>query len=74
MTDVTDVTDVQTPMSGGSGPASADTGLRDNYIVWTALLVVLLPNWGYLIRVRDNCVVDAVATPGLHIQSYILYI
>ena len=65
---------VQRPMSGGSGPASADTGLRDNCIVWTALLVVLLPNWGYLIRVRDNCVVDAAATPGLHIQSYILYI
>ena len=65
---------VQRPMSEGCGPASVDTGLRDNCIVWTALLVVLLPNWGYLIRVRDNCVVDAAATPGLHIQSYILYI
>ena len=65
---------LQRPMSGGSGPASVDTGLRDNCIVWTALLVVLLPNWGYLIRVRDNCVVDAAATPGLHIHSYILYI
>ena len=29
-------------------------------------------NWGYLSRVRDNCVTDAAATPGLHIQSYIM--